>query len=332
MISDPYGRAVTSLRIQLNTVCNFKCFFCHMEGTGINSASMSLDELESLARMAARFGIGKIKFTGGEPTLRRDIVDIVRVTRKHIDGEISMTTNGTRLRALAGDLKDAGLDRINISLHSIDREGFSYITGTDSLDQVLDGIRAAQDAGLGPIKLNFVVLNGINVDQIEKMVAISAREDIILQLIEYEVPRELENSDDYRRYHYPLDALENNFSSESLRTIRNSLHDRPQYYLRREEGIARVEVVQPMRNYHFCDNCTRMRVTSAGYFKPCLMRSDNYTRFIDLLRNRKDDDSLDNAFRRSVKTREPYWKREDTVDSQVLCEIPGSSRKGKGSN
>ena len=324
MISDAYGRPVTSLRVQLNTVCNFSCFFCHMEGTGINSATMGLEELEALFSMAARFGIQKVKFTGGEPTLRRDIIDIVRVTRECINGEISMTTNRTRLRAIAMDLKNAGLDRINISLHSVDREKFSYITGTDSLDQVIDGIRAAQEAGLGPIKLNFVVLKGVNVDQIDRMMDISAAEDVILQLIEYEVPREQEHSADYVEYHYPLEDMVRQLSSESFKTTRNSLHDRPQYYLKRAGGTARVEVVQPMRNHNFCQNCTRMRVTSTGYFKPCLMRSDNYTRFVDVIRNKRGDSALDAMFRKAVGTREPYWKQEDSIDSEILCQVPRS--------
>ena len=93
----------------------------------------------------------------------------------------------------------------------------------------------------------------------------------------------------------------------------------------RAGSVARVEVVQPMRNHVFCQNCTRMRVTSTGYFKPCLMRSDNYTSFVNIIRNKRGSSALDAVFRRAVETREPYWKQEDSVDSKILCQVPGSN-------
>ncbi|MGC8515063.1 MAG: GTP 3',8-cyclase MoaA [Thermoplasmata archaeon] len=320
MLQDSFGRPVSSLRVQVNTTCNFKCFFCHMEGTGIQANQLSRDEIIRIIKVAAKLGINKVKFTGGEPTLRSDIVDIVRETRAIVSGEISMTTNGTRLTAIATELKKAGLDRINISMHSIDPGAFEFITGMDALDRVVEGIKAAQRAGLNPVKVNFVALKGINEDQIWKMIENSADNDYTLQIIEYEVPRELEQSDDFRKYHYPLDSLESELSTRSIRTEHNSLHDRPLFNVPVSDGTAKVEIVRPMHSYHFCDNCTRMRVTSLGELKPCLMRSDNYTSVFGASRKHHTDGDIEKAFIQATDKREPYWRREEINENHVLCD------------
>jgi cyclic pyranopterin phosphate synthase len=320
MIQDPFGRQVSSLRVQVNTTCNFKCFFCHMEGTGIQANQLSREEIVRIIRVAAKLGINKVKFTGGEPTLRNDILDIIRETRSIISGEISMTTNGTRLTTIAPELKKAGLDRINISMHSIDPGAFEFITGVDALENVIQGIKAAQHAGLNPVKVNFVALRGINEDQIWKMIESSADHDYTLQIIEYEVPRELEQSDDFLKYHYPLDSLEHELSSRSIKTEHNSLHDRPLFNIPVPGGVAKVEIVRPMHNYHFCDNCTRMRVTSLGELKPCLMRNDNYTSVFGVSRKEYTDIDMEKAFIEATNKREPYWRKEEINENQVLCD------------
>ncbi len=310
---DNYGRPVLSMRIQVNTTCNFKCFFCHMEGTGIHSEFMSADEIERIIITAHKWGVNKIKFTGGEPTLRRDIVDLVRRARKHVSGNISMTTNGVMLPKLALDLKKAGLDRVNISMHSIDSEKFQFITGVDALDTVIDGIRAAHDAGLSPIKVNFVVLKGLNVDQIPDMIRLASKEKFVLQLIEFETTREMEDSPEYLRYHMPLDTIEEDVAGRSIRVEFNDLHHRPKYLVPVDGGFAEVEFVKPMRNSEFCNHCTRIRLTSTGMLKPCLMRGDNYRNIISSIRAGSSQEELDSIYLSSVKDREPYWKEEDEV-------------------
>ena len=319
MLTDNYGRNVSSLRVQVNTTCNFGCFFCHMEGTGIQANEMSTDQILRIIETAHKLGINKVKFTGGEPTLRRDIVEIVRRTRSIITGDISMTTNGTRLKQLASDLRKAGLDRINVSMHSIDREGFRFITGVDAIEKVLEGIESARNAGFENIKVNFVALNGVNIDQIPRMIELSAKEKFLLQIIEYEVPREQEASEDYVKYHYPLDDLEAELSSRSYRIDHNTIHERPVFRIRNGSGEASVEIVKPMRNYEFCNKCTRMRVTSLGELKPCLMTTGDLT---PVFRRGKEttDEEIESAFMTATLKRKPYWTREDNIESQVLCE------------
>lgn len=314
LVTDDYGRPVRSMRIQVNTTCNFGCFFCHMEGTGVHSESLSAEEIEKVVKTASKWGVNKIKFTGGEPTLRRDILDIVRRTRKHISGNISMTTNGIMLPKLAKDLKEAGLDRINISLHSIEREKFEFITGVDAIDQVVDGIRAAHEAGFAPIKVNFVVLKDLNVDQIPLMMKLSADENIILQLIEFETTRETEKSEEFLKYHVPLDRIEESVASKAFKVEFNELHRRPRYHVEHEGKKAVVEFVKPMRNSEFCNNCTRIRLTSTGLLKPCLMRNDNLTNIVSSLRDNEPEEMIDDIFLKAAKSREPYWKKEDEIE------------------
>ncbi len=317
---DTYGRPVHSLRIQVNTVCNFGCFFCHMEGTGVHSETMTPEEIERIVMTARRWGVNKIKFTGGEPTLRPDIIDIIKRTRKHISGNISMTTNGIMLKRMSRELKEAGLDRVNISLHSIERQRFQFITGTDSIDQVMEGIRSAKAAGFDPIKINFVVLKNVNEDQIPLMMELSANEGFILQLIEFETTREMEHSEEFMKYHTSLEPIEERVRKQSHSVEFNELHRRPRYHVSYGNLDAVVEFVKPMRNSEFCNNCTRLRVTSTGFLKPCLMRGDNYTNILGPIRKNRSDGELDSLFEQSVKKREPYWKKEDEIalENQVF--------------
>ncbi len=314
LVTDDYGRTVKSMRIQVNTTCNFGCFFCHMEGTGVHSESLSAEEIERVVKVASKWGVNKVKFTGGEPTLRNDILDIVRRTRKHISGNISMTTNGIMLPKIAKDLKEAGLDRINISLHSIEREKFQFITGVDAIEQVIKGIRAAHEAGFAPIKVNFVVLKDLNVDQIPLMMRLSAEENVILQLIEYETTREMEHSEDFLKYHIPLEGIEKAVADRAFKVEYNELHRRPRYHIEYEGKTAIVEFVKPMRNAEFCNNCTRIRLTSTGLLKPCLMRNDNLTNLITAIRKDEPEEKIDDIFVHAAKAREPYWKKEDEIE------------------
>ncbi|WP_393971513.1 GTP 3',8-cyclase MoaA [Oxyplasma meridianum] len=323
MITDDYGRPVTSMRIQVNTTCNFKCFFCHMEGTGVHSEKMTPDEIERIVEIGHKMGVNKIKFTGGEPLLRNDIVEIVRRTRKHIDGDISMTTNGFMLPVYAEALKAAGLDRVNISFHSLERESFQFITGTDSMDKVIEGIKAAKKAHFDPIKLNFVVLKGVNEDQVQRLVNISAILGVRVQFIEYETTREGINSEDFQRYHIDLNPFENEISKSAVEIKHNILHNRPRYIVQTENGYADVEFVKPMMNSDFCNHCTRIRVTSTGLLKPCLMRSDNYIDILKEIKNENSEEKLTDIYLKAVRSREPYWKENYENSGKVLRTVQG---------
>jgi cyclic pyranopterin phosphate synthase len=307
LLYDNFGRPVNSLRIQLNAICNFHCIFCHMEGTERSMQYMTPEEIENVVEVAARHGVNKIKFTGGEPLLREDILEIVRRTRKHITGNISLTTNGVELPKLAEGLKEAGLDRVNISLHAIDEYNFHFITDTKKnfLPVVKEGIEAAKEADLGPIKINFVLMKNINENQVDGMIKFCAENNCILQLIEFEANVEKEHSEEYIKYHVPLEPVENRIKQKAESVEHNPLHNRERYTVNTEYGKVKIEFVKPMRNVDFCKHCTRLRVTADGKFKTCLLRENDYFEIKDVL---GDNEEIDKMYREAVRARVPYWR------------------------
>ncbi|WOF16245.1 GTP 3',8-cyclase MoaA [Methanoplanus sp. FWC-SCC4] len=288
---DTYGRNVTNLRISLTSKCNLRCTYCHREGEFEPKEEMSLEDIAEILRVAKKFGINSVKLTGGEPTIRKDIIDIIKAIPEGM--EASMTTNGTLLAPIAKDLKEAGLSRVNISIDSLDRERYKQISGKDMLPEVLEGIEAAVDAGLTPVKLNIVVLKGVNEDEVENFIRFAGgRKEIILQFIELmdlDVDKGVSN----------VSELEEDLKKRSKTIITRRMHHRKKYCL---EG-AEVEVVRPMHNKEFCANCNRLRVTSDGELKPCLLRHDNHVN----VRGKRGEE-LEELFRVAVGRREPFFK------------------------
>jgi cyclic pyranopterin phosphate synthase len=289
-LKDPYNRPVSNLRVSLTPKCNLACMYCHREGEKTPEGPLSAAEIAEVLRVAAGFGIRSVKFTGGEPMLRTDLIEIVRSVPAGM--ESSITTNGTLLAGLAADLKQAGLRRVNVSLDSLDPATYKKITGTDRLSDVLEGIDAALGTGLTPIKLNMVVLKGINDHEIDDFLSyVRGNRDLVLQLIE------LMNFNDCD-YHGDLNGLEDSLASRSKQIItRRMLHPK-KYCL---DG-AEVEVVRPLHNTEFCAYCNRLRVTSDGKLKPCLLRTDNH---IDI--RGKSGKELEDLFIEAVRRREPFY-------------------------
>jgi cyclic pyranopterin phosphate synthase len=262
---------------------------------------MTLEEITKVVKLASNLGIRKIKLTGGEPLIRDDIVDIVRSISPMVD-EVSMTTNASLLEDKACALREAGLARVNISLHTLNPSTFQRITGSNYESQVKRGIEAALRCGLSPVKLNMVVMKDINSGEIPDLVKYSRETGAILQLIEFQ---ELENgSKYYDEFHYDLREVEGSLREKSDRVVTRALHHRKVYHL--EKG-AKVEVVRPMHNSEFCAYCTRLRLTSDGKLKACLMRDDNLVSLVDLIRNGDSHEKQLEAFKEAIRRREPYW-------------------------
>jgi cyclic pyranopterin phosphate synthase len=301
VLVDPYGRRVNSLRVSITQRCNFNCFFCHQEGESGPDGEATPEEIEAIVSMAADLGISKVKITGGEPLLRDDVVEIVRRISSHV-GEVSMTTNGYLLAERACELKEVGLDRVNVSFHSWNPDVLCKIIGRDAYSKVREGITAAEECGLNPVKLNMVVMKGLNEGEIPRMIEFAEEVRATLQLIEYQ-PLE-RGVDDWSEYHYDLKPLEEELEARSSRVVEREMHRRMQYHLS-NGGI--VEVVRPMHNSDFCMYCTRLRLTSDGELKPCLMREDNHVEAVSLLRNGGSRESIIAAFKDAVANREPYW-------------------------
>jgi len=290
MLKDPYNRTVTNLRISLTSRCNLRCIYCHAEGEVNPKEQMSTDEIAELMRVGAQFGIRSVKFTGGEPMLRRDLVDIIRSVPPGV--ESSMTTNGTLLAPKAAELKEAGLARVNVSLDTLRPERYRRITGKDCLEDALEGIDAAIHVGLTPVKINMVLLDGINEDEIDDFMAfVRGKRDLVLQVIELMEFNEC-------RFHGDVDSVEQELNERATRVVTRRMHHRKKYCL---DG-AEVEVVRPLHNTEFCAFCNRLRVTSDGNLKPCLLRTDNLVNI-----RGKHGKELEDAFREAVSRRRPYF-------------------------
>jgi len=291
ILKDSYNRPVSNIRISLTPKCNLSCIYCHKEGEKSPKDPLSAGDIAEILRVAAKFEIRSVKFTGGEPLLRPDLVQIVQSVPASM--ESSLTTNGTLLADLARDLKTSGLKRVNVSIDSLNPETYKKITGTDNLSDVLDGITAALDVGLTPVKLNMVVLDGINDNEIDDFLAfVRGNRNLVLQLIE------LMHFNDCN-YHGELNVVEEMLASRSKQIITRRMHHRKKYCL---DG-AEVEVVRPLHNTEFCAFCNRLRVTSDGKLKPCLLRTDNH---IDV-RGKKNEE-LESLFKKAVSLREPFYK------------------------
>jgi cyclic pyranopterin phosphate synthase len=252
---------------------------------------MSAEEIAEIMRVAGKFGIRSIKFTGGEPLIRSDVCEIIESVPAGM--ESSMTTNGTLLADIAADLKAAGLSRVNVSLDSLNHETYKKITGKDILGDVLEGIDAAAAAGLTPIKINMVILKGINEHEMDDFLRfIRGNRNLILQVIELMDFRDCQ-------YHQAINSLEEHFSKHSDQILTRRMHHRKKYCL---DG-AEVEIVRPLHNTEFCAFCNRLRVTSDGKLKPCLLRADNH---VDI--RGASGEELEALFIEAVQRRKPFYE------------------------
>ncbi len=299
VLKDRYGRPVESIRVSLTTRCNLSCFYCHNEGQVDTKEEMTAEEIEKILRVASKLDINQVKFTGGEPLLRNDILEIVKAGRKYMQ-DVSMTTNGTLLADIAGKLKKAGLNRINISMDSADRKRYEEITGKDMLDRVMEGIKKAVETGLHPVKVNVVAFPDYMDDlmkTIEKIWELGAMPQIIETI-------NVGRNDKI----YAIDEVESRISSMAVGMRERKLHRRKIYSIPHNGSIREVEIVRPTHNSRFCQSCNRIRLTSDGKLKPCIMHNKGLVDIITPIRNGADDDEIKKLFRKAVENRFPYWR------------------------
>jgi len=312
VLVDGHKRPINSIRISVNRECNLACFYCHNEGNFDGKRTMTPGEIEDLARVASGMGIRKLKLTGGEPLARDDIVEIVQRMSPLFE-EVSMTTNGVRLAPLVPALQAAGLARVNISLNSLGRDRYARICGSDHLADAIAGIDASIEAGLTPVKLNMVLLKGINDDEVPDLLGFAAERGAILQIIELEIERERTSSQIYSDHHADLGLIRERLLATGRRNGANPLHNRERYVL--EEGLdgealpapVEVELVMPMHNTGFCANCTRIRLTAGGYVKGCLFDRECVEDLLEPLREGEEPEELKRRIMKVVSERKPYW-------------------------
>ncbi|HET7036333.1 MAG TPA: GTP 3',8-cyclase MoaA [Thermomicrobiaceae bacterium] len=298
---DAFGRAMTYLRISLTDRCNLRCVYC-MPAIGMKFAPrqelLTDEEILTVVRAAAKIGFSKIRLTGGEPTVRPHVADIVReiASTPGID-DVAMTTNGLLLGRLADDLKAAGLRRVNVSIDSLQAERFTRITRGGKIEKVWEGIAAAEAAGLTPIKLNAVVVRGQNDDEVADLAALTLTRPWQMRYIEVmplegvgEVHDEglvttAETIELIERAHGPLEALE------------APLGDPARIY-RLPGGVGTIGFISPV-SQPFCAFCNRIRLTADGKLRLCLLRNDEVD-VRDILRGSGSEDELIERIRLGV--------------------------------
>jgi len=307
---DDFGRQIDTLRISLTQRCSYSCFFCHHEGENDIGNEMSLDNIEQIVNHASAHGVQKVKLTGGEPLMRNDILDIVKIISPLVT-DLSMTTNGLLLEDMALGLKRAGLSRVNVSIHSLNPDVYFQITGSRDLEKVKRGVKTAVEVGLTPVKVNMTVIAGYNDDSIWEMMDFASDMGVTLQIIEMQqIPdSDLQNIDELWVDLGPLEEeLKNRATKiEKRRTQNRLLYTIP---LDSKRNVS-VEIVRPMHNTEFCEGCTRLRVTSDGKLKPCLYRQDNVVEVFPCDGQLEQEKAIQQAFKQSVSNREPYWRDEN---------------------
>lgn len=265
-MKDRYGRTIKYLRLSVTDLCNCRCVYC-MGENGVprlpHSAILSFEEIEEIVRAAVSLGVTKVRLTGGEPLVRRGIDELVRRLRG-IEGveELAMTTNGARLAEYAARLKSAGLDRLNVSLDTLDPEKFRRITRIGELRDTLDGLDAARRAGFERIKLNTVLMGGVNDDEIAEIAALAKDGAFDVRFIELMPIGECTDWD--RRRFLPAERVLE-YLPEGERVPSDGVAE-----LWRPAGFrGTVGLIRPL-SHRFCADCDRIRVTADGCLKPCL--------------------------------------------------------------
>jgi cyclic pyranopterin phosphate synthase len=309
---DAFGRRITYLRVSVTDHCNLSCFYCTPGREGCQGSAgqvLSLEEIVRIAGVAAACGIGKIRLTGGEPLLRPDLTELVR-RLKEVPGidELSLTTNGMLLDKLARPLAEAGLQRVNISIDSLSPENFNGITRGGTLEQVLCGVRAAASAGLYPVKINVVLLKGVNDGEIADFARLTLADDYHVRFIEF-MPITADG-ECWREHFLPLEvAMAECARLGTLLEEPKPQNGGPARYFRLAGARGNIGFISPLSR-HFCGECNRLRVTANGKLLSCLLQEEA----IDLRPLLPDTEAVATAFARALLAKpDPATVAEDPL-------------------
>ncbi len=300
---DPFARPITYLRVSVTDRCDFRCVYCMAENMTFlpKKELLTLEELDRMCSSFIRLGVEKLRITGGEPLVRRDIMTFFRSMTRHLDSgalkELTVTTNGSQLARFADDLYAAGVRRINVSLDTLDDDKFARVTRWGRLPQVLKGIDAAQKAGLR-VKINTVALKGFNEDEVFTLAEWCAARDMDLTFIEVMPMGDLGEEDRVGQY-WSLKDLRAELAKRFTLTDLAHRTGGPARYVRAEETGQQIGFITPL-THNFCESCNRVRLTCTGELFMCLGQEDN----ADLrspLRASQSDEPLEEAIRAAIR-------------------------------
>lgn len=315
---------VDYLRVSVTDRCNLRCIYCNPRGDrGLRDREgiLDFDEIHRVVRLCAECGIRKVRLTGGEPLMCRNIADLTRKLAA-ITGieDLSLTTNGVLLGSMAADLKAAGLKRVNISLDAVDRQRYLQMTGVDSLPQVLEGMHQAIKNGLTPVRLNCVVMREHNLSQVTALVEMAQRLPIAVRFIEYcPTTRITGSADGYVPNAEVREILEAHFGPLSGLAAPDA--GGPAVYFQAQGAAGTVGFISG-RSSVFCADCTRLRLTSDGKFRPCLHADWCYD-VRELLRGGAGDETIRDLIRRSLREKGRHTRITSTTEDFLMQSIGG---------
>ena len=299
---DPFGRDISYLRVSVTDRCDFRCTYCMSEDMTFlpKKDVLSLEELERLCNVFVKLGVKKLRLTGGEPLVRKNIMNLIRNLGHHLDTgdleELTLTTNGTQLHKYATELFDCGVRRVNISIDTLDPKKFTEITRWGKLENVLRGIEAAANSGL-KIKLNTVALRGTNEDELPNMVKWAGERGFDITIIEVMPMGDIGAENRVNQY-LPLSMVRSNLSEHfSLRDIDYKTGG-PARYVEIEETGTKIGFITPL-THNFCESCNRVRLTCTGTLYMCLGQEDAADLKIPL-RNSEGDEALTIAIQEAI--------------------------------
>ena len=288
-LRDGMGRSLEYVRLSVTDRCNFRCVYCLPEGCPKErDRPLTLEEIGRLVRAFAGLGFWKVRITGGEPTIRSDIREIVaRVAATPGVRRIGLTTNGYRLAELAPGLREAGLSALNVSLDSLDRERFARLTGQDRMDGVVEGIEAAVDAGIPSVKVNVVLLRGFAEAELDHFLSWTRFLPLTIRFIE--LMQTGSNEAFFRRHHLPAEGIRQDLLARGWSPVEKAPSDGPAAMYRHPEHRGHAGLIAPYSE-NFCASCNRLRVSSTGNLRLCLF-GENEVPLRDRLR--RDDQEAD---------------------------------------
>lgn len=300
---DPFHRPISYLRVSVTDRCDFRCVYCMAENMTFlpKKELLTLEELDRMCTTFIGLGVEKLRITGGEPLVRRDIMTFFHAMTRHLDSgalqELTLTTNGSQLERFAKDLYAAGVRRINVSLDTLDEDKFARVTRWGRLPQVLRGIDAAQAAGLR-IKLNTVALKGFNEDELFTLTEWCAARDMDLTFIEVMPMGDLGNEDRVGQY-WSLDDLRDQLAERYSLTDLPERTGGPARYMRLDETGQKIGLITPL-THNFCESCNRVRLTCTGELFMCLGQEDNADLRGALRNHPADNGPLEAAIRDAI--------------------------------
>ena len=318
ILIDKYDRRLTYLRVSVTDRCNLRCIYCtprELIPRMSHNDILTYEEILRLIRVGAGIGISKVRITGGEPLVRKGVYEFLE-TLCRLKGlsDISLTTNGVNLEESLAKIKSAGINRINISLDTLNRKKFKEITGYDAFDQVWQAIEKADQMGFFPIKLNIVALNGFNDDELIDMANLSFKYPFHIRFIEY-MPIGKSNTD-YGPLLLAPEIKKRISKLGNLIQVENSAHDGPARRYKFEGSMGEIGFIHAL-SHHFCDQCNRLRLTASGQLRPCLL-SDRQEDLKGPMRKGCTDQELAEIFFRAVQHK-PTDHNLGIQNSECVC-------------